>query len=119
MRHALLIAGLVIGLAAAPALGLAADEKEPAAKPETSKPAVSLKANMGGRNMEVEVHQTKEGLSVKGTMDDQVVEATGTRQEDGTLKVEVNKDKETMLEVTINPEAVRQMSPSQQPSSKP
>lgn len=119
MRHKLIIAGLVLALAAAPALGLAGEEKEPAAKPESSKPAVSLKANMGGRNLEVEVQQTEEGLSAKGTMDDQVVEATGTRQEDGTLKVEVSKDKETMLEVTINPEAVRQMSPSQPPSSNP
>lgn len=107
MFRRLLIAASLAAFIAAPVLARAADEKGPEAPQGESKPVISLKANMGGRNMELDVEQTDDGVAVKGTMDEKSVTATGKRQEDGSVKVEVHKDEETMVEMTINPDAVK------------
>lgn len=107
MFRRLIIAALLTAFIAVPILAQAADEKgQPAPQGET-KPVISLKANMGGSNMELNVEQTDDGVAVKGTMDEKSVTATGKRQEDGSVKVEVHKDEETMVEMTINPDAIR------------
>lgn len=111
MKRGAIITGLIIALVALPALALRAEEKESPPETEGSKPAISLKANMGGRNVELDVSQTEEGVKVSGKMDEKTVTATGKRQEDGSVRVEVQKDEDTMLEMTINPDAVRGMSP--------
>jgi hypothetical protein len=109
MYRGVLVAGLIIALVALPALGLRAEEKQATSNAEGSKPVISIKANMGGRNVELDVEQTKDGVEVTGTMDNQSVTATGTRQEDGSVRVEVQKDEDTMVEMTINPDAVKGM----------
>ena len=69
--------------------------------------------------MELDVEQTKEGVEVKGTLDEQTVSATGSRQEDGSLRVEVKKDEKTMLDMTINPEAMRDLQSTPPQEKKP
>ncbi len=69
--------------------------------------------------MEVEVEQTDDGVTVKGALDEKTIEASGTRQADGTVRVEVTSDKETMLEMTINPEALSQITTPSGPPTQP
>lgn len=109
MNRRFFCAALALALIAAPVYASGPEDNSPQAAQSDSKPVLSLKANMGGRNMELDVEQTKDGVAVKGTMDDKSVTATGTRQEDGTVRVEVQKDKDTMLEMTINPKAMQGM----------
>lgn len=106
MNRRFLIAVLASALIASPVFASGPEDKPASAAQPDSKPMISLKANMGGRNMELDVEKTQEGVTVKGTMDEQSVTATGKRQEDGSVHVEVQRDKDTMVEMTINPEAL-------------
>ncbi|MFQ5893213.1 MAG: hypothetical protein ACE5H5_02765 [Nitrospinota bacterium] len=113
------IAGLLLALTAVAALAGAPEEKAPATPPEATSPILSLKANMGGQKMEMEVDQSEDGLTVKGTLDEQTITAHGKRQPDGTVRVEVISDDETMLEMTINPKALGEMEAPSAPKTKP
>jgi len=105
MTRWILIAGLLVALITVSAT-VAAPEEHPSPKPpKASSPIISLKANMGGQKMDMEVEQT--------------VSATGTRHPDGTVRVEVTRDEETMMEITINPEALRQQANPPTPKKKP
>jgi hypothetical protein len=118
MKSWVLIAGLLVALITVSATAAAAEEQPSSKPPKASSPIISLKANMGGQNMEVEVEQTDNGMEVRGTFNEQTVSATSTRQPDGTVHVEVTKDEGTMVEMTINPEALRQQT-SPPPQKKP
>lgn len=120
MTRRVTIAGLLLVVAALAGGTVAAtEEKTPPTPDEASSTVLSLKANMGGHHMEVEVEQTDDGVTVKGTLDEKTIEANGTRQADGTVRVEVTLDKETMLEMTINPEALVQMTTPSGPPTQP
>lgn len=119
MTRWILIAGLLVALITVSAT-VAAPEEHPSPKPpKASSPIISLKANMGGQKMDMEVEQTDDGMAVRGTLNEQTVSATGTRQPDGTVRVEVTRDEETMMEITINPEALRQQANPPTPKKKP
>ncbi len=113
MTRLVITSGLIVALItlAAP---VASAEEHPSSKapPKASGPVISLKANIGGQNMEVEVGQTDDGMEVSGTINDQTVSAKGDRQPDGTVRVEVTKDEGTIVEMTINPDALRQQAGS-------
>ncbi len=120
MTRWILIAGLLVALSTVAATAAAPEEHSPTKPPpKSSSPIISLKANMGGQNMEVEVEQTDDGMSVRGNLNEQTISATSTRQPDGTFRVEVTRDEETMMEITINPEALRQQANPSTPKTTP
>ena len=120
MTRKVTIAGLLLVVAALGGGTVAAtEEKTPSTPHEAPSTVISLKANMGGHHLEVEVEQTDDGVTVKGALDEKTIEANGTRQADGTVRVEVNSDKETMLEMTINPEALVKMTTPSGPPTQP
>ena len=120
MTRRVTIAGLLLVVAALGGGTVAAtEEKTPPTPHEASSTVLYLKANMGGHHMEVEIEQTDDGVTVKGALDEKTIEAYGTRQADGTVRVEVTSDKETILEMTINPEALVQMTTPSGPPTQP
>ncbi|MEE8209181.1 MAG: hypothetical protein V3R38_00370, partial [bacterium] len=95
MTRWILIAGLLVALSTVAATAAAPEEHSPTKPPpKSSSPIISLKVNMGGQNMEVEVEQTDDGMSVRGNLNEQTISATSTRQPDGTFRVEVTRDEE-------------------------
>lgn len=119
MTRWILTAGLLVALITVAATAAAPEEHPSSKPPKASNPIISLKANMGGQNMEMEVEQTDDGMSVRGNLNEQTISATSTRHPDGTFRVEVTRDEETVIEMTINPEALRQQAKPSTPKTKP
>jgi ribosomal protein L31E len=109
-----IVAIALVGLLAS---GISLAEERPS--PSGSEPVLSLKAKVGQKELELQVEKTQTGVALQGKLDEEAIRAEGTQGPDGKIHVEVTKDEETVLEVTLNPEALKPPAPTQAPGQSP